>query len=53
VKVCAKAKKKLLAVKGKACRTVSVSRGERVKQRFVLKVKPAARGKRTRRSGSW
>lgn len=46
VKVCARAKKKLVAVKGKACRTVNVPAGGKVTQRFKLRIKPAARGKK-------
>ena len=46
VKVCARAKKKLVAVKGEACRTVNVPAGGKVTQRFKLRIKPAARGKK-------
>ena len=46
VKVCLKAKKKLVAVKGKACRTVDVPAGEKATARFKLRIKPAARGKK-------
>ena len=47
VRVCVKAKKKRLKVKGKACRKANVPAGARRAERFRLRIKPAARGKRT------
>ncbi|HEY8466013.1 MAG TPA: CARDB domain-containing protein, partial [Solirubrobacterales bacterium] len=48
VKVCAKAKKKRLAVKGKGCRTQNIQSGGKRTVRFNFRIKRAAIGKRTK-----
>ena len=47
VKICVKTRKQRLAVKGKACRAVSMPAGKRHVHRVKLRVKRRARGKRT------
>ena len=48
VRVCARVNRKRLAVVGRACRAADVPAGARRGERFGLRIKPAARGKRIR-----
>ena len=48
VRVCARAKKKRLAVKGDACRTVSIGADQSHAEKFTLRIKRAARGKKNK-----
>jgi hypothetical protein len=50
VKLCAKAPKKKLKVRKGACRTLEdgIAPGATASERFVFKIKPKARGKRTK-----